>query len=189
MPTKSIRPLASLAEINTLGGSVTMKSHFFMNCGQVGMIKVREIACMSCDECRVFRYPRCAKTRFCGPLLCQEVRQKSGARDSAIETRHCSAIQQAGRERAVQVLPGTMVGAECTDEAEPYIVSLALTVEKTWEGEPKSSWMGAIVAGHNYWLILSVCDYMRLGVRVVCNYNCRLMYVHDQVTSTLWLGN
>jgi hypothetical protein len=148
MPAKSIRPLSSLAEINTLDGGLTLKSHFFINCGQVGMIKVREIACLSCDECRVYRYTRCKQTRFCGPLLCREVKQKSGSRDNAIETRHCSAIQDAGRVRAAQVLPGMMVGSECESDAEPYIVSLALTAEQTWEGEPGSSWMGTITAGN-----------------------------------------
>ena len=59
LSAKSIRPLASLAEVKTLDGSVTMKSHFFMNCGQGGMIKVREIACLNCPDCRAHRYDRC----------------------------------------------------------------------------------------------------------------------------------
>ena len=48
---------------------------------------------------------------------------------------------------AAQVQANTMVGAECTNEYEPHIISLALTPELTWEGEDGSSWMGAITAG------------------------------------------
>jgi len=51
MPAKSIRPLSGLAEVDTLEGSVTMKSHFFINCGQTGYVQVREIACLTCTAC------------------------------------------------------------------------------------------------------------------------------------------
>jgi hypothetical protein len=55
MPAKSIKPLSKLAEIATLEGSITMKSHFFANCGHGGVIKVREIACFNCNECKEYR--------------------------------------------------------------------------------------------------------------------------------------
>jgi hypothetical protein len=139
--------LSSLAEIDTLEGSMTMESHFFMNCGQVGQIHVRKIACLNCENCRVQKYRQCRNVPFCGGLLSKNVKHKSGARDHAAETRYCSAIQDAGRALAVQVQAGTVIGSECVDEAEPYIVSLALTEEMTWEGVDGNSWMGAIVAG------------------------------------------
>ena len=70
-----------------------------------------------------------------------------GGRDTAVETRYCSALQAAGREEAAKVQPGNMVGSECTNEGEPCIVSLALSGEKVWEGPPDKSWMGKIEAG------------------------------------------
>jgi hypothetical protein len=57
MPAKSIRPLSGLAEVETLEGSVTMKSHFFINCGQTGYVQVRELACLTCTSCREYRCP------------------------------------------------------------------------------------------------------------------------------------
>ena len=56
MPAKSIRPLSSLAEVKTLDGSITMKSPFFANCGQIGYIHVREFACLTCTWCREHKY-------------------------------------------------------------------------------------------------------------------------------------
>lgn len=55
MPTKSIQPLSSLAEVKTLDGSCTMESHFFMNCGQTGYIKIRKIACLTCPSCKLHK--------------------------------------------------------------------------------------------------------------------------------------
>ena len=56
MPAKSIRPLKSLAEVKTLEGCVTLKSHFFTNCRQVGCINVRKIACLNCMGCTQYKY-------------------------------------------------------------------------------------------------------------------------------------
>ena len=95
----------------------------------------------------VCRFHQCENRQFCGPLWLKEVRLKSGGRDTAIETRYCTGIQDEGRLLAAQVQVGTMVGSECTNEHEPHIISCALTAESTWEGESSSSWMGAITAG------------------------------------------
>ena len=95
----------------------------------------------------VCRFHQCESRQFCGPLWLKEVRLKSGGRDTAIETRYCTGIQDEGRLLAAQVQVGTMVGSECTNEHEPHIISCALTAESTWEGESSSSWMGAITAG------------------------------------------
>ena len=147
MPAKSIRPLSAFAEVKTLDGSITMKSHFFSNCGQTGYIQVREIACLTCASCREHRYRLCKNVSFCGGLLTKHVTLKSGGRDEVVETRYCNQLKENGVELAKQVEPGTMVGSECTNETEPYIVSLALSAEKVWEGEPGHSWMGRIIAG------------------------------------------
>ena len=68
-------------------------------------------------------------------------------RDSAIETRCCTAIQDEGRLLAAQVQANAMVGAECTIEHERHIISLAFTPALTWVGDDGSSWMGAITTG------------------------------------------
>ena len=43
-----------------------------------------------------------------------------------------------------------MIGSECTNETEPYIVSLALAEQQVWEGADGKSWMGTITEG---WLV------------------------------------
>ena len=112
----------------------------------------------------VGRFVKC-NTRFCGPLLTREVKLKSGGRDVSAETRHCSSIQQAGEERAAQVQPGTMVGSECTNETEPYIVSIALTAQMVWEGPDDTSWMGTITEGCR----IELCKYLiDFDYSVVC---------------------
>jgi hypothetical protein len=75
------------------------------------------------------------------------VKLVSGGRDTAVETRYCSTLQAAGQGEAAKVQPGNMVGSECTNETEPYIISLALSAERVWEGPPDKSWMGRIQAG------------------------------------------
>ena len=124
-----------------------MKSHFFANCGQVGYIQVREIACLTCTGCREHKYRQCKEIPFCGGLLTKPVQLQSGSRDEAVETRHCLRLQRGGQELAKQVQPGMMLGSECTNETEPCIVSLALSGGRVWEGEPGRSWMGRINAG------------------------------------------
>ena len=74
----------------------------------------------------------------------KEVKLKSGNRDSAVETRYCSALQAEGEALAAQVQAGTMVGSECTNETEPYIVSLALTEQQVWVEADDKSWMGTV---------------------------------------------
>ena len=147
MEPKSIKPLKDLAEVNTLTGSCTLESHFFINHGVVGSVKIRKIACLTCDGCKGYRYGQCRNSPFCGPLLTKQIKLKSGGRDSAIETRHCTGLQESGERLASQVSAGTIVGSECTNEAEPYIISLALAEEATWHGEDDTNWMGKIVEG------------------------------------------
>lgn len=95
------------------------------------------------------RYRFCKNTSFCGGLLTKEVSLKRGSRDVAAETRLSSLVQEAGEARAAQVKPGMMIGSECTNEKEPYIISLALSAEKVWEGPDQWSWMGWIRAGNH----------------------------------------
>ena len=157
MPAKSIRPLSSLAEVNTLAGSVTMKSHFFRNNKQTGSIDVREIACLNCSGCRHGKWRRCENTAYCGHMLTKPVTQKSGAREHAADTRSRrrteqeeGKVQQAGLDQAKEIEIGMVVGAECTNETEPFIVCAALSSERVWSGEDGSCWMGSISEGMQY---------------------------------------
>ena len=113
-------------------------------------VDVKEIACLNCPQCRHYRYRQCENVDFCGHLIRRRMRLKSNGSDQVAETRHCTAIQDAGRERAARVQPGMVVGSECANEGEPYIVSLALTAEAEWVGPDGESWMGKVSAGEKY---------------------------------------
>ena len=122
MPAKNIRPLSSLAQVHTLSGSVTMKSHFFRNCKHSLKVSVREIACLSCNQCSKHKYRQCENAGFCGYMVERDIKLKSNAREHAAETRNSERVQQEGRERARLVEPGMLVGSECNNETEPYII-------------------------------------------------------------------
>ena len=126
MPPKIIRPLSGLAEVDTLDGNCASESHFSMNHDVVGSIKIWKAACLTCDGCKAYQYGQCKNLQFCGSLLTNQIKLKSGGRDSAVETRYCTGLQESGDRLASQVSAGTIVGPECTNEAEPYIISLAL---------------------------------------------------------------
>jgi hypothetical protein len=96
------------------------------------------------------RYRFCTNVPFCGGLLTKEVKKKRGGRDVAAETRYSTAVMEAGLARAAKVQANTMVGSECTNETEPYIISVALSSEQIWEGPDSRSWMGTIQAGDKY---------------------------------------
>ena len=68
MEAKSIRPLSALAEVDTLEGSCTLSGHFFANCGIVGKILVKKLACLNCANCRQHDYHQCGNTAMCGAL-------------------------------------------------------------------------------------------------------------------------
>ena len=40
-----------------------------------------------------------------------------------------------------------VIGSECANETEPYIVSIALSAVKQWQGEDGTCWMGKITEG------------------------------------------
>jgi len=157
MPAKSIMPLSTLAEVNTLAGSITSKTHFFRNNKQAGSIDVREIACLNCSGCKHGKWRQCENTAYCGHLLTKPVKQKSGAMEHAAETRSRrrtkeeeERVQQDDIERARQVVAGMVVGAECTNETEPFVICEALDKERVWSGEDGSCWMGAISVDMQY---------------------------------------
>ena len=59
---------------------------------------------------------------------------KSGARDHAAETRNSTRIKEAGEAKAKLIKVGMLIGSECDNESEPYIISIAVTEEKEWRG-------------------------------------------------------
>lgn len=161
MPSKSIRPLSTLAEVETLSGSCTLESHFFANAQDCRKIYVRKLACFNCSSCRQHRYRQCTHSQGrCGSLLEKNVNLKSGARDHAAETRHSTAVKEAGLAKAKLVKEGMLVGSECANETEPYIVSIALTEEQVWDGGLlDKTWMGSIKPG-NDWVWHSMLNWM-----------------------------
>jgi hypothetical protein len=90
-------------------------------------------------------------------MLTKPVTQKSGAREHAADTRSRrrteqeeGKVQQAGLDQAKEIEIGMVVGAECTNETEPFIVCAALSSERVWSGEDGSCWMGSISEGMQY---------------------------------------
>ena len=155
MSAKSIRPLSSLAEVESLTGAVTMKSHFFMNIQKAGWIDVREVACLNCNHCSRHAYKRCENVAFCGQVEAREAAKKSGGREYAAETRLSGNVQRHGLRRAKRVRAGMLIGSECANETEPYIVSVALDSEREWTEQDDSvragtCWMGRITVGMPY---------------------------------------
>ena len=169
MEAKSIRPLSALAEVDTLEGSCTLSGHFFANCGVVGKVLVKKLACLNCGNCRQHNYHQCGNTAMCGALLEKPVKLKSKARDSAPITRECEQLKAAGRARAAKVKEGMLIGSECDDDREPCIVSLALSEPKVWNGVSDRSWMGRIEEG-----IMSAksCDWFPLPNQKCVEFTC-----------------
>ena len=149
MPSKKIRPLCTLAEVETLPGSCTMESHFFANAQDCSKIYVKRLACFNCNSCRCHRYRQCEHSQGrCGSLLSKPVNMKSGARDHAAETRNSTRIKEAGEAKAKLIKVGMLIGSECDNESEPYIISIAVTEEKEWRGGLLDrTWMGKIKDG------------------------------------------
>ena len=79
-----------------------------------------------------------------GPIQTSEIRFESGGRDRFGR----SAI--AGDERACRVKKGDLIGAECINTNEPYIVWEALGPKAIWDGDDSRCWMGMIHKGEEY---------------------------------------
>ena len=108
---------------------------------------MREIACLSCRQCSQHKYRQCENAAFCGYMVERDIKLKSKAREHAAETRNSERVQREGKERAQSVKPGMLIGSECTNETEPYIISIALSGPMVWTGESETCWMGKISAG------------------------------------------
>lgn len=65
-----------------------------------------------------------------------------------------------GIERSQKAKVGDLIGAECANDTEPYIVCEVTQALQTWQGVDGWSWMGAIKAGDEY---LTCVKYQKRG--------------------------
>ena len=73
---------------------------------------------------------------------------KSGARGHAAETRNSTKIKEDWEAKAKLIKVGMLIGSECDNESEPYIISIAVTEEGEWRGGLLDrTWMGKIKDG------------------------------------------
>ena len=137
------------------GDGLTDCSHFFVGDRFVGFLNVRGVACLNCPACRdgdftAASVAQCANKRFCGEVHRPMVRLKSGAREDAPRTRY--SVSENGIKVAGAVRMNEIVGAECANETEPYILFKALSTAytvtadmyATMESEYKHNWMGEV---------------------------------------------
>lgn len=141
------------------GSGITDISHFFAGDAYVGFLNVRPVACLNCSGCcnGNFTAANCENRRSCGEVERPPVLLKSGAREDTAQTRY--SVTENGKKVAMAVRDGEIVGAECANETEPYILFKALGVayevtedeyaKKT--GEYKHNWMGEVKPGD--WVI------------------------------------
>jgi hypothetical protein len=153
---KEVRPLAKLAEVNTVVGSDSM--HMFYDTGHVMHILVREVACFSCANCKQMKWRQCLKTEMCGHAVTREVTLKSQNRVCAPLT--ASRIITEAKETAAAVQPGMVLGVECASEQEPYIILEATSALYEYTGEDMYTWMGWVRAGD---MIIDTIKFERYG--------------------------
>lgn len=148
--SKLIPPLASLAEIKTVtdtcGNGVATMGHLWWEYRQPGWIKCREYACLTCINCRQQKFSSCV----CGTARVNTVRTcqvKFLHSNKRVEEKETG---KKGVERSRLAKPGDLIGAECANDTEPYIVCEVVRGFDTWTGEDGKSWMGKITAGDEY---------------------------------------
>ena len=140
------------------GKPLTDRSHFFACDKYVGFLNVRDVACLNCAACSqgdffVDRASRCENKHMCGEVSRAPVQLASGAREDTPKTRY--SVSNEGLKLAKAVKIDEIVGAECANETEPYILFKALSesYEVTAEAynnmqlEYKHNWMGEVCVG------------------------------------------
>jgi len=146
---KEIRPLSSLAEVKTLedtnGKPVTRLSHLWYEYKNPGWIKCREYACLTCSACSKLNFPACdLGSERVGIVKTCQIKLASGATVSERETGN------RGRARAMECVVGDLIGAECANKTEPYVVCQVAKAFSKWKGENGRSWMGVVKEGDEY---------------------------------------
>jgi len=168
VPYKEVPLLASLAEIKTLkddatGKGVTEQCHLWWSTC-TGQIQCREYACLNCLKCAVLKFGSCEVNACHGCIACSQQNfamcQHKVQRTGAVHV--CTVHRAAGgkevprltqcraEEMAATVKPGDLIGAECANSTEPFIVAEVMKGLAVWEGEPGRSWMGEIKEGLKY---------------------------------------
>lgn len=75
--------------------------------------------------------------------ICSIVREHGGSAEGR-ETKKLA------MERAAKVQRGMLIGGECANKNEPYIICEAQSGVLTWQGDRGWSWMGEIKRGEKY---------------------------------------
>ena len=141
---KEIPPLSSLADIKTLldtnGTAVTRIGHLWYEYKQPGFIKTREYACLTCSQCARLNFGSCA-LGFQRVGVLRTCPIKSAGTGGVMEERF---TERRGIEMATKCKPGDLIGAECANKTEPYIISEVVKPLGCWSGPNGRSWMGQI---------------------------------------------
>ena len=141
--------LAATAEVETLKDEnskpCTEKSHLFYEDKEVDHIKCREYACLTCPECMKLQFHKCVLgwKRVGVTHRCQ-IRMKASYRDSERFT------ASAGLRMAADLQAGCIIGAECANTTEPYIIANTLSALQENLDGVRCHWMGAIEPGMPY---------------------------------------
>ena len=138
-----------------VGKGLTDCSHFFAGDKRVGFLNVRKVACLNCAACCTgnFSAEHCENRKMCGEIYRPQVHLASGAREDAPQTRY--SVTENGKKLAQAVRVNEIVGAECANETEPYILFKALTTAyevttvmySSMKLEYKHNWMGEVLPG------------------------------------------
>jgi len=146
---KDIPLLATTPEVHTLlneeGKNCTEKSHLFYEDHDINNVRCREYACLTCEACMQLKFHQCALGwDKVGPIHRCKIRKVSGGLEYERVT------NQAAREMAEQVAIGDILGSECTNTTEPYLISRALSALTPNPDGISCHWMGHIEAGTPY---------------------------------------
>ena len=153
---KEVRPLAKLAEVDTVHGSDSW--HMFYDTGHQRHILVREVACFSCDNCKQMKWRQCLRVDMCGHVLTKDVVLTKQARSAPPLT--ASRVTQDALSLAARVEAGMVLGVECASEQEPYIIVKAASSVYEWQGEEQHTWMGWVRPGDR---VVSVSKFEKYG--------------------------
>ena len=120
--------------------------HLWFEYKQPGYIKTREYACLTCGECRKLNFACCllGTARVNTVRKCEIRYENTGQQTQERET------SNRGKERALQCQVGDLIGGECANKTDPYIVCSVVKRHAAWEGPPGRSWMGQIKEGDEY---------------------------------------
>ena len=109
--------------------------------------RTREYAAagLTCNACSKLNFPACDfGLERVGTVKTCQIKLGSGSAVSERETGN------RGRARAMECVVGDLIGAECANKTEPYIVCQVTKAFSKWAGGNGHSWMGLIKEGDEY---------------------------------------